>query len=84
PALPSSWASFETVVVLRIDPQFVWPDKSKGSGGRSHLLIIHPPSATPAFSTVYLEKTKPSAATIDGSRLGIWLKNHLTFRKAQP
>lgn len=82
-AIPSAWNQFETVVVLRIEPPRD-VGSQKMSGGRSLLSILHPPATIPAFSTIYAEKGAPGAPSIDGARLGVWIRNHLTFRKAAP
>lgn len=81
PPLPVSWAGFETVVLLRIEPP---PSggSQKRSGGRTHLVIVRPPAREPAFSTIYTERAERiSAAPVDAGRLGAWLQMHLTLRQ---
>ena len=82
-ALPGTWSRFETVVFLGIEPPRA-VGSQKMSGGRALLSILHPPATVPAFSTIYVEKGAPGATPIDGARLGVWIRNHLTFRKATP
>jgi hypothetical protein len=85
PNLPDGWASFETVVLVRVEPVRKIAHQGQTVGGRTHLAIVHPPSLTPAYSTVYVQRAENfSAPSIDGARLGIWVKNHLAFKKAAP
>jgi len=80
PALPASWATFETVVLLRIEPQRTVRDKQV-SGGGSHVVIVHPPAREPAFSAVYTQGGSRFSDPSQDLELGSWLKTHLKLRE---
>jgi hypothetical protein len=75
------WSPFETVVVLEV----VAPEGSeKGkrvSRGRGSVFIVHPPTKTPVFSTIY--KTADKGGWLDGGKFGSWLATHLRYRKGE-
>jgi hypothetical protein len=81
PPLASSWGSYETVVLIRVEP----PQTVGGqriTGGRSHLVIVHPPAQEPAFSAIYTDRAEPlGGASTEAAALGSWLQTHLKLRE---
>lgn len=81
PALVASWGSFETVVLIRIEPPRTLGGQ-KITGGRSHLAIVHPPAQEPVFSAVYTDRpARVGGASTEAASLGSWLQAHLKLRE---